>query len=301
MPEQAINIGEKDERISCILHTPSIEKKEKIVIVFMHGWAGYRIGPHQMFVKYARQFSEMGYYSIRFDFRGRGYSAGRRFETSNTTMLFDLEQVISYLSTTIKYNKIILLGICSGAKLAVYYAKAGKQKIDGVIEMSSSLLQVDSDAQTKINKKKNSVFNYLNKEKLIKLISGDVKFKKIIEVPFRYAFFLTHSIADRFKDNKSKTRPQTKTIVADTSFKNYTGTPFLLIHGEKDPETDVTLHQITSLLEKYGLGYHKHIIKGANHSFYSVEWEMEIFNIIKSWILKNYSPDFETKELLTSI
>ncbi|NOU19616.1 MAG: alpha/beta fold hydrolase [Bacteroidales bacterium] len=301
MPEQAINIGEKDERISCILHTPSIEKEEKTVIVFMHGWAGYRIGPHQMFVKYARQFSEMGYYSIRFDFRGRGYSAGRRFETSNTTMLFDLEQVISYLNANIKYHKIILFGICSGAKLAIYYAKAGKQKIDGVIEMSSSLLRVDSVAQTQINKKKNSILNYLNKEKLIKLTTGEVKFRKLIEVPFRYVSFLSHSIVDRFKPNKSAPAPQKKVITTDSSFKNYSGTPFLLIHGEKDPETDVTLQQITSLLEKYGIGYHKHIIMGANHSFYSVEWEMEIFNIIRNWMIKNYSLEFEAKEVLTSI
>jgi dienelactone hydrolase len=205
-------------------------------------------------------------------------------------MLFDLEQVISYLNATIRYNKIILLGICSGAKLAIYYAKAGKQKIDGVIEMSSSLLRTDSESQAKINKKKNSILNYLNKEKLIKLATGDVKFRKLIEVPIRYASFLTHSIADRFKGKKSKTRPQSKTVVADSSFKNYTSAPFLLIHGEKDPETDVTLQQITSLLEKYNLGYHKHIITGANHSFYSVKWEMEIFDIIRNWMLKNYSP-----------
>jgi predicted esterase len=208
-------------------------------------------------------------------------------------MLFDLEQIISYLNTTIRCNKIILLGICSGAKLAIYYAKTGKQKIDGVIEMSSSLLRVDSEAQAEINKKKNSILKYLNKEKLIKLATGDVKFKKLIEVPFQYASFLLHSIIDRFKGGKSKTHAQTKVTIADSSFKNYTGTPFLLIHGEKDPETDVTLHQITSLLEKYNLEYQKHIITDANHSFYSIEWEMEIFNIIKIWMIKNYTSEFE--------
>jgi uncharacterized protein len=290
MPEQTINIGERDERISCILHTPTVEQKQKIIVVFMHGWAGYRIGPHQMFVKYARQLSEMGYYSMRFDFRGRGYSAGKRNETSNTTMLFDLEQIISYLMGNIRPDKIILLGICSGAKLAMYYAKSGRQRIDGVIEMSSSLLRHDAEAQVIVNRKKNSISNYLTKEKLIKLVSGGVELKKIFEVPFRYITYLSHFVIDSTKrSNKSKTPSQTKIIKADTSFKNYSGTSFLLIHGEKDPETEVSLNQITSLLEKYDLKCDSHVIKGANHSFYSANWEVEIFDLIKNWMIKHHS------------
>jgi dienelactone hydrolase len=165
MPEHAINIGEKDERISCILHTPLVEQKEKTVVVFLHGWSGYRIGPHQMFVKYARKLADMGYYCMRFDFRGRGFSAGDRNVASNQTMLLDLDQVIFYLYENIKYKNIILLGICSGAKLAIYYSKSGSQRIDGVIEMSSSLLRSDAEAQATINRKKRSLFNFFNEKK----------------------------------------------------------------------------------------------------------------------------------------
>lgn len=289
MPEYAINIGEKDERISCILHSPSNEQKEKVVLVFMHGWAGYRIGPHQMFVKYARWFSEMGYYCMRFDFRGRGYSAGKRSETSNKSMLFDLEQVIFYLQENLKYDKIILLGICSGAKLALYYAKIGNLKIDGVIEMSSSLLHQDAEAQMNINRKKNNISNYLTKEKLIKLIAGKVELKKIVDVPFRYISFLSKYFIHRFRVDKSIHSSQTKVLKVDPSFKNYAGESFLLIHGEKDPETDVSLNQITALLKKYNFECDKYVITGANHSFYSVNWEIEIFGIIKNWMIKHHS------------
>jgi hypothetical protein len=289
MIEEAINIGEKNERISCILHCPLSVKEPKIIFVFIHGWAGYRIGPHQMFVKYARQLSDLGFYSLRFDFRGRGYSAGSRNETCNKSMLFDLEQIMLYLNSSIKYDKIILIGICSGAKLALFYAKNGFQKIDGVIELSSSLLRTDKETEIKINRKAKSISNRITKEKLLKLISGKVNFKKIIYSPIQYLIFLFNLCLEFFSRKAVTSNKSNGIIKKDSSFKNYFGKSFLLIHGEKDPETEVSLEQITSLLNKYDLKYDKHILPNANHSFYSIKWEKDIFEIIEKWLINNYN------------
>ena len=58
-------------------------------IVFLHGWTGYRIGPHRIFVEAARRLAAVGYHSLRFDFRGRGDSDGEHGTTTLDQMIDD--------------------------------------------------------------------------------------------------------------------------------------------------------------------------------------------------------------------
>jgi dipeptidyl aminopeptidase/acylaminoacyl peptidase len=61
----------------------------------------------------------------------------------------------------------------------------------------------------------------------------------------------------------------------------------LLIHGEKDPETKPALAQIHEMLQRHGVSSDTHIVKEANHSFYSLAWEKEILQVIEDWLKKN--------------
>ena len=57
----------------------------------------------------------------------------------------------------------------------------------------------------------------------------------------------------------------------------------LIIHGGKDPETQITLPQIENLLTNYNISSDTHIIPNANHSFYSIKWKEEIYDIVEKW------------------
>ncbi|NQT52088.1 alpha/beta hydrolase, partial [bacterium] len=48
---------ESDQRLVGVLHEPEGEAKNAGV-VFVHGWAGYRGGPHRMFVEAARRLAQ---------------------------------------------------------------------------------------------------------------------------------------------------------------------------------------------------------------------------------------------------
>jgi len=129
------------EKLFGILHHPlNLELNEIPMIIFLHGSAGYRIGPHQLFVKMARFLARQGYSCLRFDFRGRGYSEETRESTGYRSMLSDLDTVIQSVNSMYKPTHIILVGICSGARTALSYIKNGKQTIHSLIELSSPLL-----------------------------------------------------------------------------------------------------------------------------------------------------------------
>lgn len=284
------------EHVNGILHSPDISINPKIMVVFLHGWAGYRTGPHDLFVKLARALSNEGFYSLRFDFRGRGYSYGDKKNTSHLSMLADLDAALDYAKKETNIQHIVLLGICSGAKLALYYAKNGKRKIDHVIELSSPLLIYNNQENTlHLSQTKSNITNYaqklFQKTTWIKVCSGDIHLGKImnnITKPIR-RISLTPSFL--YKKNKKQTITQ-----STTSFQSFKG-QVLLIHGEKDPETSVAIPQIEALLIRFRIRFEKHIIAGANHSFYSIKWEQEIIEIVTDWLNKQYSSIRITKDI----
>jgi alpha-beta hydrolase superfamily lysophospholipase len=142
MNEQVFSITVNGEMIYGIWSRPNVSiESDRADVILLHGWGGYRTGPHDMLVKLARRLSGNGYDCFRFDFRGKGYSQGDRLQTGNRTMLEDLEAVIPYVQVQLHHPQIILAGICSGARLALYYARNGKYPVRHVIEMSSPVLR----------------------------------------------------------------------------------------------------------------------------------------------------------------
>lgn len=81
MNESVFNIKIENEQLYGIHHhsrNKNIQKGKSVAIIMLHGWGGYRTGPHDMLVKLARELVHDGYDCFRFDFRGKGYSQGDR-------------------------------------------------------------------------------------------------------------------------------------------------------------------------------------------------------------------------------
>ena len=283
----------KGESIYGIWHQPVIRKN--VAVIFLHGWAGHRPGPHDMLVKLARCLCNTGYDCFRFDFRGKGYSQGDRHQTNNQTMLEDLDAVLRYVNNSLNNLTIVLIGICSGAKLAIYYARNGNYSISHVIEMSSPVLrQNEIRSQLMANNAKNTINEYYKKifykETWKKLISGDIHFSKIkrnIFKPLSQLIKLPYNvIAKATIDKTAEKEKSTGQKVKESPFcpfERFQG-QMLLIHGEKDPETKLALQQIQDMLHRYEILSDTHIIKDANHSFYSLVWEKEIIQIVTNWL-----------------
>jgi len=203
-------------------HSPNLRSKPAIIM--LHGWTGYRTGPHDMLVKIARSLTQQGYDCFRFDFRGRGYSQGDCRKTNYRSMLEDLDAVLQHVIHILEFSQIVLAGFSAGAKLAICYARNGNQSVKHVIEMSSPTLR-----QNKVE---------------TKLSGGEIQ-----KQPF-----------GKFHGR------------------------MLLIHGEKDPETQPALEQIHELLQRYQIPSDTHIVENGNHNFYSIEWENGIIELISNWL-----------------
>ena len=275
-----------EEKLFGILHVPMNAELSAIpMVIFLHGFAGYRIGPHQLFVRTARFLAQRGYACLRFDFRGRGYSEGKREQTSYQSMVADLDVVIRSVRRTYKPTRIVLLGICSGARTAIYYIKNGKEIVHSLIELSSPLLWQTNEMSTATSETKSVISGYMRKAHNIdnwkRLFVGEVNRRMIGRIVrssiINYWSAIKRSIITEKKKQARDRKHDEK------AFHHFKG-DVLLIHGGKDPETDTAMKQIGSLLQKHHVGYRKLVIKNANHSFYSLKWEKEIIDTIYDWL-----------------
>lgn len=283
-----------EEKLFGILHCPLNAELSRIpMVIFLHGFAGYRIGPHQMFVRIARFLAQHGYACLRFDFRGRGYSEGARENTTYRSMLSDMETVISSVRKTYKPTHIILVGICSGARAALYYIKNGKEVVHSLIELSSPLLWQTNEVGTATSGTKNVLTDYARKARNIdnwkRLVAGEVNHKMIGRI-------IRNSMTNYWSAIKSSLVGKKERKVRDLKqnekpFHHFKG-DVLLIHGGKDPETATAMKQIKSLLQKHHIGYEYLMIKNANHSFYSLKWEKQIMDSVYNWMKSRFPTGF---------
>jgi pimeloyl-ACP methyl ester carboxylesterase len=129
-----------NQGLSGILSEP--EKKglhrERPAVVLLNAGILHKVGPFRMNVELARILADRGFPVLRFDLGGLGDSAvrtGRGSETDRSCS--DIESAFEFLQSTGVASSFVLIGLCSGADLALKVAGedervCGAVLLDGV-------------------------------------------------------------------------------------------------------------------------------------------------------------------------
>ncbi|MCD7963235.1 MAG: alpha/beta hydrolase [Rikenellaceae bacterium] len=274
MNDKLFSLEVDNEYIHGIIHKPEIPFTK--AIVFLHGWGGHRTGPHDMFVKFSRKLTDLGYLCLRFDFRGKGFSGSMGYNATNRSMLEDIEVILRYVKNSCGIDDISIVGICSGAKLGLYYSLNGDITVNNFVCLSSAPLRpVDNPQSVAVRKTVVGFREYISKlfyrETWAKIFKNEVDYKTII-----------YSFLNPFKAKKTKVKSARTDRNNVIKGKNISG-KVLIINGGKDTETPETVKQVEALMRKYDIDFSTYIIAGANHSFYSILLEQEIMNIMGKW------------------
>lgn len=270
-------------------------------VLFLHGWSGNRSGPHHMFVKLARLLTNDGLVNLRFDFYGRGESSGELFDGTLLTMIEDAICAIEWLSDNLGVRRCITIGICSGGEVAV--GCATHPKVHGCVLWSAPIFAGLQARQRERRKRWSYFVEYLRKlfrpTTWRKLFSGQVQFGIIMRVlfgrvgdahkpkgspsstPYDEAQ-AKRSIDAVPTDVLNRERAQLERLLDE--FERHYRKPTLMVYGTGDPEAKPAIAWYGRILDRSRAPYTVHLVRGANHSFYSLVWEREVLNVTRQWL-----------------
>jgi uncharacterized protein len=273
MNESAVSFERGGTLLHGVLHVPGEGKGGGIGVVFLHGWSGCRLGPHRMFVKLSRQLCGAGYHCLRFDFAGRGESGGAVAEASINTMIEDAKAAMAFLAERSGVARTVLLGICSGSKVAMGVA-ATAGGVDGLVLLSHEAMGElrrggDTDARKSRSVLKAYLLKLMRPETWRKILTGRVN---------------TRMVGKALAQSES---PDDAELVTETGWhrrlQDYPGR-MLFIYGSNDPATPAAQPKYAAFCRKNDLKAVFHVVDGANHSFYSLAWEGEVCGAVREWL-----------------
>ena len=242
-------------------------------VVFAHGWSGYRCGPHRMFVNAARRFAEAGIASLRFDFRGRGDSAGDAAETDLDGMIDDVLAAAQFVRAETGIERIVPLGLCSGGNVVLGAASLDKS-FAGLVLWSTPLFAPQKPAGERARRRVRVLGDYARKlfrrETWARLVAGGIDFRGV-------------GRAVKGHDKPAGRNPKDSRCDVMAELAGYDG-PALFIYGSRDDEAIGAPETYAAFCREHGIPATLHTVGGANHSYYSLAWEREVIETTLDWL-----------------
>lgn len=273
---QAITLQSAGQELAAI-YQPGLQPSASSLL-FLHGWTGYRTGPHQMLVRASRRFSEREYATLRFDFAGRGDSEGDAALSTLATMAEDARVAIRLAREKNPGLPLILVGLCSGCEIA--FAVADEPGVAGLVLWSAPVFAAGQSSERVARKRSKHLKEYARKlmrpATWGKVLSGRLDVKGIRKV-------VGQGGGEEFKNDETGEAghlPSGWRAAAMERFGNVR-VPSLLVYGTADPTTTEALAWYRGQLR---VAPEVHLVEGANHSYYGLNWEEEVFQITENWL-----------------
>ena len=293
--ESIINI-DSTRPLFGVLTTPKIDQNDNIVIIVNTGSA-HHVGPNRFHVDAARHFAINNISTLCIDISNLGESTNNHKQDSNhpypPTASEDINYAVKFAQSDLKYKKITLCGLCSGAHNIFHAAlESDCDKLQKLI-LINPLTFYWKPGQTIFNPSENKTSideSYYQKQlydfnKWIKLITNPRKIINII-------FFISRLVY-------TKSNRLIKMILAIIGIVSTTkleqdfmllankGISILLIHSDNDPGYRIVTSQASRTIKKLASKnlFSNISISDADHTFSSRSSRLELIKSLLKYPL----------------
>ena len=269
----------RGETLVGVLHQPAPAPRG--ALLFLHGWSGYRTGPHQMLTRAARHFGARGWASLRFDFAGRGDSEGDTQIATLATMRDDANVALKLLHDNVTNGPIIAVGLCSGCEIAV---AAASENYDAIALWSAPIFAALPAQAGQDKKRAANLGKYarklLNPQTYLKIARGEVDTAAVGKAMKGGG----GAAGKNVESHEAGQLPPGFRARSLANWKNYKN-PILQIYGDADPIAPDArawyAHHSASPPQV-------ETVAGANHSFYGLQWEQRVFEFTENWLNQRF-------------
>lgn len=266
----------RGEKLVGVFHEP--KNTPRAAIVMLHGWSGTRCGPHQMLTRAARWFCERDYAVTRFDFAGRGDSDGDTELATLATMQDDAGAAFAWMRAQTE-APMLVLGLCSGCEIAV---ASVNDAMAGAILWSAPVFAALPSEQRAAKKRGENFKKYarklLNPSTYAKILRGQIDTQSVSKA-------MAGGGGAASKNLESDAPGQLPRGFRGDALEKWRAfeAPRLQIYGGADP---ITPEAMAWYRENSGRAPDVELIEGANHSFYGLDWEDEVFQKTLEWLAR---------------
>ena len=258
----------RGENLVGVWHAPPENGPLRGAILSLHGWSGFRTGPHQMLTRAAREFAPEGFATLRFDFAGRGDSDGDADFATLATMRDDALGALEVAREKLARPELPIYVLALLWSAPVFAAlpsgeREAKKRGENLRKYAAKLLQISTYR---------------------KLLRGQIDTQSVSKA-------MKGKSGAAFKNLESDAAGQLPVGFRAASMQGWQrfAGPVLQIYGGADPITEEAQGWYR---QNSGASFASRlssaVVAGANHSFYGLSWEREVFAISRDWLRKNH-------------
>jgi len=129
--ETSILRGSDNRSFGILTRPTSITSFRRTAVFLLSVGTDVHVGPNRMYTDIAREMAELGLASFRLDIVGVGDSARgaapERYNIYSSTAIDDIREAMTCLSSRFGYEHFVVVGLCSGAYLALEVASSDRR------------------------------------------------------------------------------------------------------------------------------------------------------------------------------
>jgi pimeloyl-ACP methyl ester carboxylesterase len=127
-------VGIVSERVETSVRVDATDRCDQPALIILNTGIVHRVGPGRLGTILARRCAIAGHYALRFDFSGVGDSERRGDHLPPIEgAMADLREAMDWLQAARGVQRVILVGICTGADLSLLYAGTDSRVVGMVI------------------------------------------------------------------------------------------------------------------------------------------------------------------------
>lgn len=246
-------------------------------VLFLHGWAGNRGGPHQLLTAAARALARDGISSLRFDFSGRGESDGDSGAATLEMMAGDALAAAACLRARSGARELVLSGICSGGNVAIGVADRLPEAA-GLFLMSVYPFSAGDSFGRRAHRTAHFAAEYWRKlwrrETWRKVWRGAVDVRQVAKVLFGH---YRGRPAQRLEREEGPGEGPLANLRRE-------GLRICMAYGDADPDFAASHAYYRDFAERHGVAVDWMICPGANHNFYSLTWKRALIDRLRRFV-----------------
>jgi len=241
----------------------------------VHGWGGRRVGPHRMLVRAAHALNATGFAALRFDLRGRGDSEGDASLTDLDGMIEDALAASAFLRQETGAERSALIGICSGANVAIGAATLD-ERIQDLALWSALPFQPEQTAGRMRRASRRRILEYARKalrwNTWRRLVRGEVDLRGVRKA--LHGESPARAEGHNLKDSRRNLME---------AFAVFHGRA-LFLTGTRDPEGIAGREVFLPFCRRHAIRAEFDWIEGATHSYYQPEHSRQVIARTTAWL-----------------